>query len=180
MPPESGGEIFARKRFADFGGGGGGDALRRFLTAIATSCLSLPFTGLDALMGIEESVVFEFDRGLCSGASERLCAALGERFEGEWDGENEGRVEFDRDQFAPGLGKAGKESTSMRNPGRASVGVIDEVEDMPGVASAVSGLGMLGRGGKVDWAVSGMAGDGARDMLPERSAVWCGRRCVGV
>lgn len=179
MAPESGGEVFARKRFADFGGGGGGDALRRFLIAIATSCLSLPFAGLDALMAIEESVVFEFDRGLCSVASERLCDAFGERFDGEWDGENEGRVEFDRDLSTPGLGKAGKESTSMRNPRRArvGVGVVDEVEDMPGVASAASGLEMLGRGGKVDWEVSGMAGDGARDMLPERSAVWCGR-CV--
>lgn len=181
MAPESGGEVFASKRFADFGGGGGGDALRRFLTAIATSCLSLPFAGLDALMAIEESVVFEFDRGLCSAASERLCDTFGERFDSEWDGENEGRVESDRDLSTPGLGKAGKESTSMRNPDRArvgvGVGVIDEVEDMSGVASAASGLGTLGRGGKVGWAVSGTAGDGARDMLPERSAVWCGR-CV--
>lgn len=124
-------------------------------------------------MGMEESVVFEFERGLCSGASERLCDAFGERFDGEWDGENEGRVEFDRDL-------SGKESTLMRNPGSASVGVgaVDDVEDMPGVANAASELGMLGRGGKVDWEVSGMAGDGARDMLPERSAVCCGRRVV--
>lgn len=177
MAPESGGEVFARKRFADFGGGGGGDALRRFLTAIATSCLSLPFAGLDALMAIEESAVFEFDRGLCSAASERLCDAFEERFDGERDGENEGRVEFDRDLSTPGLGKAGKVSTSMRNPDRArvgaGVGVVDEVEDMLGVASAASGLGTLGRGGKVDWAVSGTAGDGARDMLCGVGDVWC-------
>lgn len=108
MPPESGGEVFARRRLADFGGGGGGDALRRFLTAMATSCLSLALTG-----------------------------------------------------------KEGRESTSMRKPGRAGVGV--------GVVDVDS------HSGKTDW-LAGMEGEGARDMLPERSAMYmaCGTTAAGL
>lgn len=54
----------------------------------------------------------------------------------------------------------------MRNPGRAGVGVGVGVVDVDDVC-----------GGKADCAAAGMEGEGARDMLPERSAVW---RCVCV
>lgn len=61
-------------------------------------------------------------------------------------------------------GKEGRESTSMRKPGRAGVGV--------GVVDVDS------HSGKTDW-LAGMEGEGARDMLPERSAMCmaCGTDC---
>lgn len=57
----------------------------------------------------------------------------------------------------------------MRNPGRAGVGVgvgvgVVDVDDVCG---------------KADCAAAGMEGEGARDMLPERSAVWTLCMCGG-
>lgn len=56
----------------------------------------------------------------------------------------------------------------MRNPGRAGVGVGVGVVDVDDVC-----------GGKADCAAAGMEGEGARDMLPERSAVWALCMCGG-